>query len=377
MGDILSSTLSSFRRALKVPAQAPSTHVQVAALLVGAVGASIAAHRLLFARNKALREPDGVMVACGAESARMTTTPKQHVLLTGPPAESAAASGPGAGDVAPQPVIVLIHGFGCSSLEWGAVQAELSKTRRVLSYDRVLFADGPQREPRSARVLVAELDELIAGALGASAAATTPLLVVGHSYGGLLAQAFAMRFPGRVAGLVLVDPAHERQWEKLPTDFVAAFRAVPWVFSALRSLAPLGIVRAMSATGTMSFPPLYLFDSEARRRATELYSEAEVWGRVDAELRGCNIAFAEMPQQRREQPLAAHIPIRLLIAGDRRYSPTLHPAGVTRAFVDLHAELLQRPHARLVMAAHSDHWIHVQQPELVVAAAQELLAGRE
>ena len=94
----------------------------------------------------------------------------------------------------------------------------------------------------------------------------------------------------------------------------------------------------------------------------ELYSEAATWDRVAAELTGCNVAFAEMAAYRRQWPLPRDLPIRLLIAGDRKYSPTLHPAGVTRGFLDLHAELLRRPQARLAIASHSDHCWHGGRP---------------
>jgi pimeloyl-ACP methyl ester carboxylesterase len=41
-----------------------------------------------------------------------------------------------------------------------------------------------------------------------------PLVVVGHSLGGFNAKLYAALYPEEVAGLVLVDPAEERDWER-------------------------------------------------------------------------------------------------------------------------------------------------------------------
>jgi pimeloyl-ACP methyl ester carboxylesterase len=39
-----------------------------------------------------------------------------------------------------------------------------------------------------------------------------PYLLVGHSLGGAYVQRYAQRFPDEVAGLLLLDPAHE-DWD--------------------------------------------------------------------------------------------------------------------------------------------------------------------
>ena len=41
-------------------------------------------------------------------------------------------------------------------------------------------------------------------------------ILVGNSIGGLNVRLFAFRYPGEVAGLVLVDPAHEGQFARMP-----------------------------------------------------------------------------------------------------------------------------------------------------------------
>ncbi|MBI1790320.1 MAG: alpha/beta fold hydrolase, partial [Acidobacteria bacterium] len=110
----------------------------------------------------------------------------------------------GAGD----PTVVLEAGIAATSLSWSRVQPEVAKFARVLSYDRAgLGWSGPASGPRTVDRLVAELRQLLAGA-----GLPGPYVLVGHSFGGLVARAFAARYPDEVAGLVLVDPVHPREW---------------------------------------------------------------------------------------------------------------------------------------------------------------------
>ena len=46
-----------------------------------------------------------------------------------------------------------------------------------------------------------------------------PYILVGHSFGGMNVRLYANMYPNEVAGIVLVDSAHEDQSERLPKQF--------------------------------------------------------------------------------------------------------------------------------------------------------------
>ncbi|MFE4970675.1 alpha/beta fold hydrolase [Kitasatospora sp. NPDC056651] len=108
----------------------------------------------------------------------------------------------GRGGVVP---VVLIAGAGSSSLTWVPVLPELAEYGRVVAYDRAgLGASEPGHTATPTldgqiADLTALVEHLDAG----------PVLLVGHSWGGQLAQLLTWLRPELVAGLVLVDPAHE------------------------------------------------------------------------------------------------------------------------------------------------------------------------
>ncbi|HEV7839178.1 MAG TPA: alpha/beta hydrolase [Gemmatimonadaceae bacterium] len=103
------------------------------------------------------------------------------------------------------PAVRLIPGAGDYSFDWSRVHADLGKTTRTCAYDRAGFAwsdVGPN--PRTMRQEASEIHELLS-----RAAVPTPVLLVGHSIGGLVARVVARDFPGDVAGIVMIDPTHE------------------------------------------------------------------------------------------------------------------------------------------------------------------------
>lgn len=107
-----------------------------------------------------------------------------------------------AGEPGEGPTILCEHGaFGCAA-DWASVQARLSaKGLRSLAYDRAgLGLSDPGPLPRDGRAIVADLASLLA-----HAGVTGPLVLVGHSMGGLMVRLFAHAHPERVMGVVLVD----------------------------------------------------------------------------------------------------------------------------------------------------------------------------
>jgi pimeloyl-ACP methyl ester carboxylesterase len=107
-----------------------------------------------------------------------------------------------AGPNSDRPTIVLEHGaFGCAS-DWAVVQARLAaKGLASVAYDRAgLGHSEPGPTPRDGRAIAADLDALLA-ALGE----TAPVVLVGHSMGGLMVRIYALAHPKQVLGVVLVD----------------------------------------------------------------------------------------------------------------------------------------------------------------------------
>lgn len=101
-----------------------------------------------------------------------------------------------------EPLIVCEHGaFGCAS-DWAVVQEKLAALGlRSLAYDRAGLGHsdaGP--EPRDGRAINDDLEALL-GALHEAG----PILLVGHSMGGLMVRLFALERDRPLVGLVLVD----------------------------------------------------------------------------------------------------------------------------------------------------------------------------
>jgi pimeloyl-ACP methyl ester carboxylesterase len=99
------------------------------------------------------------------------------------------------------PAVVLEAGFGADSLSWQDVQPEVARSTRTCAYDRA--GTGNSVAPpgvRDARDEIADLQRLLT-----HARVSPPYVLVGHSYGGVLARVFAHLYPSETAGLVLID----------------------------------------------------------------------------------------------------------------------------------------------------------------------------
>ena len=96
------------------------------------------------------------------------------------------------------------------SVIWALVQPEVARHARACAYDRAgLGYSDPASGPRSPVAIVEDLHALIE-----AAGLKRPLVLVGHSLGGFHAKLYAALYPEDVAGLVLVDPSEERDWER-------------------------------------------------------------------------------------------------------------------------------------------------------------------
>jgi pimeloyl-ACP methyl ester carboxylesterase len=112
------------------------------------------------------------------------------------------------------PMVVFVAGLKGSAEDWNIAEkqaptvfAEVAKFTRVCAYDRPGTPVGekpsrsdPVRQPTTAQDAASDLHALLS-----AAKEPTPYVMVGHSYGGMVARLYASTYPDDVSGLVLVD----------------------------------------------------------------------------------------------------------------------------------------------------------------------------
>jgi pimeloyl-ACP methyl ester carboxylesterase len=286
------------------------------------------------------------------------------------------------------PAVVFLNGAGDSSAVWALVQPGVSKFARAVAYDRAGegWSDlGPT--PRTMRQEAHELHLLLA-----KAGIDPPYVLVGHSYGGLLARVYARDFPGEVAGVVLVDATHENTVLMLGGKLVrvgetATGKAIPPVqtmkSSPPRPPSPEQLKEHEEFQKTFGppkiDPPYDRLPPEAQR--------LELWARSHPKLAAPSEDFwaEELRQLAADRKANPHplgeMPL-VSLAGGKEQLPAEPPPGVSaeewarlreekrRQKADL--ALLSRK-GRFVVEAASGHHVHLEAPAAVVAAIRDVV----
>jgi esterase len=119
------------------------------------------------------------------------------------------------------PPIVILHGLFGSSQNWAGVGRRLAEGGRghVVALDMRNHGDSGHAPTHGLADLVGDLGDW------AAAHAPGPLVLIGHSMGGLAAMGFALAHPGLTAGVASIDIAprpyrrnHEHEFQALHTD---------------------------------------------------------------------------------------------------------------------------------------------------------------
>jgi pimeloyl-ACP methyl ester carboxylesterase len=276
------------------------------------------------------------------------------------------------------PVVVFESGISASCLNWTRVRTEVSGFTRACAYDRgSLGWSDPADSPRMASRLVKELRTLLqAGGV------PPPYVLVGHSFGGLLVAMYAAKHPDEVAGLVLVDPLPATEWlsvsetqSRMLARGVRLARRGAW-------LARIGVVRfalALFTGGARSVPKSIarLTSGAGESVVSRLVGEVgkmprEVWPMVEAHwclprsFEGLAAALDSLPASSAEAAgleLPGSVPLTILSA--RHCTPA--------QIADREALAGRSIRGRHIVASESGHWIHLDQPELVVRAIREMI----
>jgi len=133
------------------------------------------------------------------------------------------------------PTVVLESGLGEMSANWARIAPAVAGTTRVCAYDRA--GQGWSDDAGAAqdgRAVAHDLHALLAAAGEAG-----PIVLVGHSTGGVYAMTYAARYPEEVAGLVLLDASTPYQFD-LP-GYAAEYAMMRRGYAVAQSASRLGI----------------------------------------------------------------------------------------------------------------------------------------
>jgi hypothetical protein len=122
------------------------------------------------------------------------------------------------------PSVVFELGAGGNLDTWRAILPRVGNYTTAFSYMRAgRGKSGAATRPRSPTQIVEELNALLE-----QAKIPPPYVLVGRSLGGIYVRLFAIKYSGEVAGLVLIDPSHERlnlELSKVLPDYAAMLAA--------------------------------------------------------------------------------------------------------------------------------------------------------
>ncbi len=131
-------------------------------------------------------------------------------------------------------VVILIHGWSSSWYALSPLLPMLSKRYRCLAVDLPGYGDSPPLPERASMVGYADLlADLI------RQVSNEPVILVGHSMGGMISLTMALRHPSLIERMVLVCPTisgHLSRWINImisPITALEQFRITNWLVAAL------------------------------------------------------------------------------------------------------------------------------------------------
>ncbi|HXN65020.1 MAG TPA: alpha/beta hydrolase [Candidatus Acidoferrales bacterium] len=149
------------------------------------------------------------------------------------------------------PAVIFESGGDAPGLEWASYQTEVSKFTEACWYDRAGIGwSDPGPYPRTSAAIARDLHALLK-----DAGVPSPYVLAGASFGGLNSRVHAGLFPHDVAGIVLIDSAHEDESLRAPKFYLAhtAPRILWHPFDlVLRTAAFIGLIRLSESSPAQS-----------------------------------------------------------------------------------------------------------------------------
>jgi pimeloyl-ACP methyl ester carboxylesterase len=246
--------------------------------------------------------------------------------------------------------VIFDSGMGDELSVWNKVANKVSKFSRVITYDRAGLGwseESPKK--RDSKAIIEELHSILE-----QKNLTGPIVLVGHSFGGVNMQLYALTYPEDIAALVLVDSAHEDQINRMPRT--GLFQKYVFKFGMLA--APFGL------------PRLYLSNTSPEERAKKSTTKHQYTSLDEA-----SYFPLSLNQLDTLNPNYGGLPL-VVIARNQPSSEIQNKNTKHYIWAGLQESLASRStDSTLIFTGERQHSIHKVQPEIVIEAIQTLVNG--
>ncbi|MFI7468655.1 alpha/beta fold hydrolase [Nonomuraea sp. NPDC049646] len=262
------------------------------------------------------------------------------------------------------PAVVLVPALGETTYDLAPLLPELAQETTAVIFDRAgLGYSDPVWNPMALMDAADDLHQALH-----RAGIDPPFILVGHSIGGFIVRLFATSYPNEVSGIVLIDSSHPDQ-VRIPgyhwrTVKYGARRRLQW-FGVRRLAVELGFKDLRSAWWPSEYADAAVAQLLADRRRRTSWWEWALRAQLGAAVRRRTGALGD-------------IPLTVLTCSEVGPDATTpeevaHQRGHFRDWYPLQQDLAAlSTDSKHVVAENASHYIHHDQPELVVDAILDL-----
>jgi len=262
------------------------------------------------------------------------------------------------------PTIVIISGAGVPSFVYSHLQEKLSETIRTCSYDSAGIGWSKANDiPYTAKNMSNELYQLLQ-----TAQIDGPIILAGHSLGGIVSLIYSAEHESQVAGIAFIDSSHYNQIDYFGKEFrdtsdkqTDEFLANFWLMELASNLGIMIMINIFDTSGT-----------EIENEEHKMMASFDKWNppypTMKSMISNLNLSF--------EQGKEAHyargdLPIIAISASGHISDEPIEIGGISveelgKGFKDLHKDLAElSTNGRHVIVNGTDHISIVRNDETV------------
>jgi pimeloyl-ACP methyl ester carboxylesterase len=270
------------------------------------------------------------------------------------------------------PTVLLDTGLGDTMLVWRMVQSQIADFTRVCAYDRAGYGfSDASPAPSDANSVVDDIHKLIL-----ASHMDAPVIYVGHSIAGRYGLLLQAKYPGDVAGEVLLDPSFVGQFNP---DGIAASKRTLQKWETCLVLAEKGELKRPKTDIATSCEKSFveLPDGNSQKAMAEpkdiRTAISEMTNHAPPSVGQKSNDDREMEQVK----INFHNKPLTVLTRSKFDDPSATPAQVTanrQAWIAGHDELASlSTRGKNIMVPNTDHYIQLDQPEAVVSAIRRVV----